>query len=330
VSRNFAVLFAAALLAVAAVPGGATAQTPTTLKVGYDGFSMTTGPMYYGVKTGIFKKYGLDVSLIGIQGGSALTQALVGGSVDIAQNGYTPSIAAGLAGGGVAIVGGISNKLPFQMIVKKEITSGADLKGKKIAISRYGSSTDTAATFALEKLGLKRTDVVLLQLGSEGPRTAALMSGQIDASLEQYPMTGEMIERGYPVLLDVTPIAGDYPNTAYVVSRAYLAKNADAVKRFLMGQTESIKAYKSDPKGAMKLTAEFLSTPENSILQKAYERYCQDVFPDYPEFSLKGIQLVLDELKATVPQAATAKPEQFVDGTIIDALKKDNFLATLK
>lgn len=326
--RIVAIVVALALASAASV--SSKAQTLTSIKVGYDGFSMTTGPMYYGVKKGLFKKYGLDVTLVGVQGGSALTQAMVGGSVEIAQNGYTPSIAAGVAGGNIAIVGGISNKLPFQLIVKKEIKSAADLKGKRIAISRFGSSTDTAATFALEKLGLKRTDVTLFQLGSEGPRTAALMSGQVDGSLEQYPTTGEMIERGYPVLVDVTPIAGDYPNTAYVVSRAYLAKNGDVVKRFLMAQTESIKAYKNDAKEAMRLTAEFLNTKESSILQMAYERYSQDVFPDYPEFSLKGIQLVLDELKATVPQAASAKPEQFVDGTIIEGLKKDNFLASLK
>jgi NitT/TauT family transport system substrate-binding protein len=317
------------LALVLAVMAGLPVHAQTPLKVGYDGFSMTTGPMYYGVKTGIFKKYGLDVELIGVQGGSALTQAVVGGSVDIAQNGYTPSITAAASGGGILIVGGISNKLPFQLIVKKEITSAAALKGKKIAISRFGSSTDTAAQFALQKLGLQKTDVVLLQLGSEGPRTAALMSGQIDGSMEQYPMTGEMVERGYSVLVDVTPIAGDYPNTAYVVQKTFLNKNKDAVKRFLMGQTESIKRYKSDPATAQKLTAEFLGTKEGPILTRAWERYTQDVFPDYPEFSLKGIALVIEELKPTVPAMAKAKAEDFVDGSLIDGLKSENFLAKL-
>lgn len=323
---RWTVLWAALAICASSLPGVA----QTTLKVGYDGFSMTTGPMNYGVKTGIFKKYGLDVQIIGVQGGSALTQAVVGGSVDIAQNGYTPSITAAASGGGIVIFGGISNKLPFQLIVKKDIKTGADLKGKKIAISRFGSSTDTAANFALQKLGLQRTDVVLLQLGSEGPRTAALMSGQIDGSMEQYPMTGEMIERGYSVLVDVTPIAGDYPNTAYVTRRDFLAKNRDALKRFLMGQTESIKRYKADPAGAQKLTAEFLGIKEGPILARAWERYTQDVFPDYPEFSLKGISLVIDEMKPTVPAMAKAKPDDFVDGSLIAELKSEDFLAKLK
>jgi len=94
-------------------------SAPIAIKVGYDGFSMTTGPMNYGVHKGIFKKHGLDVTLVGVSGGSALTQAVVGGSIDIAQNGYTPALSAAVAGADIVIIGGISNKLPFQLAVKR-------------------------------------------------------------------------------------------------------------------------------------------------------------------------------------------------------------------
>ena len=126
---------------------------------------MTSGPMIYADKKGIFKKFGLDVTPTFVDGGSTLTQAVVGGSVDIAQNGYTPAAAAAVQGADIVIIGGISNKLPFQLVVKTIDHSGAQLKGQSIAISRYGSSTDTAADFALAHLGLTRNDVKILQLG---------------------------------------------------------------------------------------------------------------------------------------------------------------------
>src|SRR5215207_2144663 len=139
--------------------GAALAQTKeplTKVRVAYDGFSMTSAPLAYADKLGTFKAFGLYVTPTFVEGGSTLTQAVVGGSVDIAQNGYTPAAAAAVQGADVVFIGGIANKLPFQLVVKKEITSVAQLRGGSIAISRFGSSTDQAADFALAHLGLKR------------------------------------------------------------------------------------------------------------------------------------------------------------------------------
>jgi len=102
-----------------------------------------------------------------------LTQAVVGGSIDIAQNGYTPVAGAAVQGADVVFIGGISNRLPYQLVVKTAITNAAQLKGQGIAISRFGSSTDTAADFALGALGLTRNDVKILQLGGAATRMAA-------------------------------------------------------------------------------------------------------------------------------------------------------------
>src|SRR4029077_17674051 len=90
----------AAVIALIATP--ATAQQGLTkVRVAYDGFSMTSGPLIYADKQGIFKKFGLDIAPIFIDGGSMLTQAVVGGSVDIAQNGYTPALSAAVQGADV-------------------------------------------------------------------------------------------------------------------------------------------------------------------------------------------------------------------------------------
>src|ERR1700687_2574844 len=168
-----AMLFAIVGASVFAAPAP---QPLIPLKVAYDGYSMTTAPMNYAVQKGIFKKYGLDVTIVYVDAGTTLSQAVVGGSVNIAQNGYSPAVAAAVQGADVVFIGSISDQLPFQLVVKSNIKTAADLKGKKIAISRIGASTDVAATYVLRHLGLKRTDVVLLQLGGEGTRTAAMLS----------------------------------------------------------------------------------------------------------------------------------------------------------
>lgn len=301
----------------------------TKVKMAYDGFSMTSAPLYYAYRTGIFKKYGLDVTPTFIQGGSTLTHAVVGGSVEMAQNGYTPAAAAAVQGGDIVFIGGISNKLPFQLVVKSSIQSAQQLKGQKIAISKYGSSTDTAAELALAHLGLKRSDANILQVGGEATRVAAAMSGQVAATMEQYPMTAKLEQNGFHVLVDLTGIAGDYPNTAYVTTRAYLKDHPDIVKKFLMVISEGIHGYKTNPDKAIKLTEEFFKSDDFASTQAAYKFYTQKVYPDIPRPSLKGLALVLKQLSETLPRAASMKPEQLIDTTQLDELEREGFFAKL-
>jgi NitT/TauT family transport system substrate-binding protein len=289
---------------------------------------MTSAPLYYAEQQGIFRKFGLDVKATFVEGGSLLSQAVVGGSVDIAQNGYTPATAAAVQGADVVFIGGISNKLPFQLVVKKEITSAAQLKGGSIAISRFGSSTDQAADFALAHLGLKRNDVTVRQLGGPATRTAAAMTGQVAGTMEQYPDTAELVKQGFRVLVDVTDIAGDYPNTSYVTSRSYLAKNPAVVKKFMMAMATAVHEYKTRTDVAIKLTQKFLGIKDEGAARAAYQAYVK-IYPPDLRPSLPGIQLVLNELGKKEAKANTVKPESLVDTSILDQLDKEGFFKTL-
>jgi len=321
-------IFAVGLTALAATPSSAQ-QALTKVRVAYDGFSMTSGPLIYADKQGIFKKFGLDIAPIFIDGGSMLTQAVVGGSVDIAQNGYTPALSAAVQGADVVIIGGISNKLPFQLVVKTSITGPDQLKGQSVAISRYGSSTDTAADFALAHLKLTRTDVKVLQLGGAATRIAAAMSGQIAGTMEQYPDTAELSRHGFHVLVDVTDIAGDYPNTSYVTSRGFLKGQPEVVKKFLMAMATAVHEYKSNPSIAIPLTQKFLEVKDPANAKAAYEAYSK-VYPDDLKASLPGVARVLKEIAKKEPKAAAMKPEQFVDTSTLDALEREGFFKQLR
>src|SRR5262245_8501288 len=319
-----------AVVAASALATGAAAQQGLTkVRVAYDGFSMTSAPLYYATQQGIFPKFGLDVTPTFVDGGSMLTQAVVGGSVDIAQNGYTPAAAAAVQGADIVIIGGISNKLPFQLVVKTSIKSAQDLKGQSIAISRFGSSTDQAADFALKALGLTRNEVRILQLGGAATRNAAAMSGQIAGTMEQYPDTAELARHGFHVLVDVTDIAGDYPNTSYVTTRAYLKKNPDVVKRFFMAMATAVHEYKRNPELAIRLTQKFLDVKDEANAKAAYEAYVK-VYPDDLGVSLPGIALVLQSLGEKEPKAKSVKPEQLTDTATLDELKRDGFFAKLR
>jgi NitT/TauT family transport system substrate-binding protein len=306
----------------------ATAQQLTKVRVAYDGFTMTSGPLMYADKMGIFKKFGLDVAPSFVEGGSTLTTAVVGGSVDVAQNGYTPATAAAVQGADVVIIGGISNRLPFQLVVRNSITNAEQLKGQAIAISRYGSSTDTAVDFALAHLKLTRNDVKVLQLGGPRNRVAAVMSGQVAATVEQYPDTADLVRQGFRVLVDVTHLAGEYPNTAFDTTRSYLKRNPDAVKKFMMAMATAVHEYKANPSVAIPLTQKYLQIKDDGNAKAAYEAYVK-IYPDDLRPSIKGLQLVLNELAKKNPAAANMKPEQLVDTSTLDALEREGFFKKL-
>lgn len=308
----------------------AMAQTQLTkVRIAYDGFSMTSGPMIYADKQGIFKRFGLDITPTFVAGGSVLTQSVVGGSVDIAQNGYTPAIAAAAHGADIVIIGGMSNKLPFQLVVKNSITNADQMKGQSIAISRFGSSTDTAAEMALEHLKLTRNDVKILQLGGASTRIAAAMSGQIAGTMEQQPDTAELSRHGFHVLVDVADIGGEYPNTAIVTSRTYLKNHPDEVKKFMMAMATAVHEYKSHPDIAIPLTQKFLSVKDEGNMRAAYETYIK-IYPDDLRPTMKGMELVLKTLAKKDPKVASMKVEHFVDTSTLEALKREGFFDKLK
>jgi NitT/TauT family transport system substrate-binding protein len=298
------------------------------VRVAFDGFSMTSGPMTYADKQGIFKTFGLDTIPVFVAGGSALTQAVVGGSMDIAQNGYTPALSAAVQGADIVIIGGISNKLPFQLVVKNAITNADQLKGQSIAISRFGSSTDTAAEQALEHLKLSRDDVKILQLGGESNRLAAALSGQIAGTMEQQPDTAELAQHGFHVMVDLTDLAGEYPNTSYVTNRRFLKAHRDIVKKFMMAMATAVHAYKTHPQIAIPLTQQFLGVKDEAATRTAYESYLK-IYPDDLHPSLPGIALVLKSLAEKDPKVAGMKPEQFVDTSVLDELKREGFFEKL-
>jgi len=325
-----AILALTAFIAGTLVGGIASAEEkPVKVIVGFDGFSMTSAPMYYADKKGLFRKFGLDITPMFVDGGSTLSHAVVGGSIDIAQNGYTPALSAAVQGADIVIIGGIANKLPFQLLVRAAITDAASLKGAKIAISRFGSSTDTAAEFALTHLGLKRGDVTILQLGGAATRTAAAMTGQIDGTVEQYPNTQELEDYGMHVLVDLTDIAGDYPNTAYVTTRAYLKAHRDLVKQFFMSMAVALHEYEHNPDDAIALTQIFLDVKSRPAAAAAYTAYTQKVYAHDLRPSRKGVEIVLKELQPQIPAAATYKPEQLIDTSVLDELERDGFFAKL-
>ena len=270
---------AATLAAALASAAGAQQNAPLTkVRMAYDGYSMTSAPLNYAVQQGIFKRFGLDLTpslhrgRLDADAGRSSAARSTSRRTATRRRSPPPSRAPTSS-----IIGGIANTLPYQLVVQAAITNAEQLKGKNVAISRYGSSTDAAADFALKHLGFTRKDVNILQLGGAATRMAAAISGRVDGTFEQYPDTAEMTRHGFHVLVDLNDVVRDYPNTSFVTSRAFLKSNRDTVKKFLMAMATAVDELKRNPDIAIKQTQAFLKAKDEANVRAAYELLHQDL-----------------------------------------------------
>ena len=136
------------LLCSASLP----AQTQKPLLLGLASISGGIETLYVTKKIGSFKRNGLEVDFLLLQGGSQALQVLLSGEIKlISGGGGTAAQRARFKGAGNVIVATYTPTMPYSLYVNGKIQDAKRLKGAKIAISRFGSSSDFAARYMVSQ-----------------------------------------------------------------------------------------------------------------------------------------------------------------------------------
>ena len=184
-------------VAASAKPAATASAAPVKLTVSYSNIIGSNLPLWVAKEAGIFAKNGLDVDPVLITSTKGIA-ALLSGDVKIAHIGGSEVLSAAVGGADLLAVGGTVPVWPYVLIVAPEIKTAADLKGKKLAIAGVGGSYDIAAHVILPKLGLTPDkDVFIYAAGSVANSTAALASGQVQATLSQPPNQLALEAKGF-------------------------------------------------------------------------------------------------------------------------------------
>ena len=199
------------------------------------------------------------------------------------------------------------------LMARPEIKSAAELKGKSSAVTRLGSTTHFYLRSALKYAGLNpEKDVTILQLGTE--YAAALETGRIAAAALPFDLALPYLQRGWPVLLDLSKTDFVYPASCVVSSRAFVKQNPDTVERFLKAYIEAIHLMKKDHGAGERAYNKWLKPKDPLLAKKAVEAYA-NLFKPIPRVTDRGIQAVLEEmaLSTPVPKELLDRPEYFRD-----------------
>lgn len=262
-----------------------------------------------------------------IRSGSTHAQALVAGATQISHLAGTSGLAAGVAGADVVFVAMVLNTAPF--IIIGNVSKVEELKGKGIGVTRYGSTTDISARFALRKYGLQPDkDVALIQLEDYPGILGGLKSGRIAAGVFAPPFTDYALKLGYREISNIAALGLEFPFAGLAAKKTYVRDHADIVRRFLRAYVEAIAFFKNNRQGTMKIIQKYAGINDPAILASTVDFYAPK-FPRAPYPTANGIRLALEQIAAQDPRARGAKPEDFMDVSFVKQLEESGFIQSL-
>ncbi len=296
-------------------------ETPN-ITVTWSAGSGATSPLWLAADEGIFAKNGLNVKVV--QSGSTVgATAVIAGSAQVFYGEATSAFQAVAQGSPVEIVGTLRNMNVFKFYVSPSIKTASDLKGKSIAISSAGDSTDLSSRSALATLGVPDTSVTFLPTGTSTLRLTALVTGHVAGTLLTEPTASQAAKAGMKMILDQTtqPFAG----SAISISKSFGDKNPNTVLAFMKSMTQAVQ-YLDDPANkqtVLNVMAKYLvGKPTDASVIREYTTYspagalARDPSPDVPAGNA-----VIQALKAE-------DPTRFGKLTL-DQVYNDSFAKTL-
>ena len=239
-------------------------EPAVSLKVCYSGASAPQAVSWYAHDMGIFEKYGLDVELFSIDGGSRAATALIAGEMDFCQMAGSAVVNAVASGEDLVFIGGLYNVFLYSLMVRPEIETPEDLRGAVLATTGPGGLSEAATIYAVETLGLNPDeDISLLAVGTETLRMAALENGDIDGTVMFLPTTAIARQQGFRELLNLSELDQPYQRLGIVTTRAFIDENEEVVEGFIKAIGETIAEMKKDPEGTQEAMSRYMLLNED-------------------------------------------------------------------
>jgi NitT/TauT family transport system substrate-binding protein len=307
---------------LAAVPARAADLTP--FKIGISAPVVTIFPVWMAQDAGLDAKEGLKVESITMEGGSRGVQVLLSGEIQAMHVGLAPVVQANKQGADLRLVTSTANTIPITIFTAPTIKSAAELKGKTIGISTFGSETDVAVSLALQRLGLTRQDVTVSQIGGSSQRYGALLAGRIDAAPLLEPTITAAKEKGFNPLLDLAAANTAWIFDGVVVTNDYLKDHRDTLIHFVRAYIAGAYLGLSDPAKAKALIAQKYKTSDPAVIDATYNDF-KRLMPRDAAPSMTGAQNVITQLQAIGLPVGSKSVLDYVDPSIIKGLKQDGY-----
>ena len=298
-------------------------QTLTKLNVAYPAVTGVMTALWVGAESKAFQKHGLDVNLLYIPSAPQVVRVMLAGDSQITVTGGAPVVSANLSGADFLFIGGIVNVPAFYVMAAPEIKTIEDLKGATVGVTRFGSSSDFAMRYVLQKHGLRpEKDVTLLQLGGMIELATALSKRLVAAATLSSPADLRARNSGARELVNMATTGVSFPQSAIVTTRTYIQGHQDEVLNFLRGYAEGMQKMIADKAMAKKVIEKYTRENDPEIVEATY-RYGVDYIAPIPYPAKEGILEILRQ--SNHPKAKSANPDEFIDMNLVRKLEDGGF-----
>ena len=277
---------------------------------------------------GIFKKHGLDVNVVYIEGTPKALMSLFAGELQVVAGTGPAVVQAKMRGADVTMIMGFEVFLPYYLIATPDVKRVEDLKGKTGANHSAATSADFAMRLGLRNIGFDpERDVNLRVVGATNLRMLAMQQGQAQFTVITTTEREEAEKRGFKVLVDLASKRIPYPHSGLITSQRMLREKHDAMLRFGRATVEAIDFFKTQQAPTIAVLKKYAKT-DLSTLDTAYA-YLKPALPDAPYPTIEGMKTYIAEAERTQKEIAKTDPASFVDSSIVKSVEKEGFLKSL-
>ena len=277
-------------------------------------------PIYLTQDKGFFKDEGLDVLVVMFNAGATNLQAMIGGDVQIMAGGVPETVLARAGGVDIKNFWAISNVMPFQIYGSPSMKSLKDGKGKKFAISRFGSLSEFLTRSALRQSGVDPKDVTMVQIGGTPARFTTLVGGIVDATILWFPVTERAKAAGMTKLFDLKDLYPNWTNVGFIARESWLAREKEQTTRFLRAFQRGVKHTRENRDDGIRTLRKYVGL-NAAEAAAGYDEY-RSSFPMDGRILDAGITATVEQEIETGRLKGKISLNDMIDSSFINSLGK--------
>ena len=277
-------------------------------------------PIYLTQDKGFFKDEGLDVLVVMFNAGATNLQAMIGGDVQIMAGGVPETVLARAGGADIKNFWAISNVMPFQIYGSAKLKSLEQSKGKKFAISRFGSLSEFLTRSALKHSGVDPRDVTMLQIGATPARFTTLASGIVDATILWFPVTERAKAAGMNKLFDLKDLYPNWTNVGFIARESWLAKEKEQTTKFLRAYQRCVRYTRENRHDGIRTLEKYVGL-NAAEAAAGYDEY-RESFPLDGRILDAGIVATIEQEIETGRLKGKIPVSEMIDNSFINSLGK--------
>lgn len=323
-------IFALALM-LAAIGVGNTVQAASggrKIIIAYAAMNARVAPLWVARDQGFFAKYGVEGEILFIRGAPTLVAGMASGDIDIGYTGGTAVIGAAAGGSDLKLLAAFTNRVTYDLVVRKGIKTPEDLRGKIFGVQSIGGTVWMGGILGLEHLGLnpERDKISIIVAGDQTVLAQAVTNGTIDATVLDGVQSRRLEAMGLPILASLTDANLPIISTGIVAREANIKSDPATIESAMKAVIEGL-AFSLSPK-QKPMTLAIVRKYLKVDAQSAEEGYKDMVigFDHKPYASPKGVENIVRLMKTRNPKVGSVKPQDVIRDDILRKIDRSGFI----